>query len=185
MNAFQSLKPWTVSLEGNPSWALTSEADVRFFIPRLLAAIFVAVISSNKDKAKLLRRKVCQGTTARARLCRVETKWNFRRGSIFSTIPVDTCNCDIVSFDRIFLRRPLSAGVTQKTTLPCNLELLFSLDSCAPFAVVPFCLDDDTGEPHWRCASHQRRASGVDLTIATHLAASSTSDVHGSQGVWR
>lgn len=47
-NAFHNLKPCTVSLEGNPSWALTSEVDVRFFIPRLLAAN-----SSDNNKPKL------------------------------------------------------------------------------------------------------------------------------------
>jgi hypothetical protein len=35
--AFHSRKPCIVSLEGNPSVALTSDADVRFFIPCLLA----------------------------------------------------------------------------------------------------------------------------------------------------
>src|SRR5579859_2964734 len=39
IKAFHSLKPCTVSLEGKPSLALTSVADERFFIPRLLTAI--------------------------------------------------------------------------------------------------------------------------------------------------
>jgi hypothetical protein len=42
IKAFHSRKPCTVSLEGNPSVAQISEADVRFFIPCLLANQFHA-----------------------------------------------------------------------------------------------------------------------------------------------
>jgi len=51
--AFHSRKPCTVSLEGNPSVALTSDADVRFFIPCLLANQFHA----GNTKPQVLREK--------------------------------------------------------------------------------------------------------------------------------
>src|SRR3569832_3012823 len=40
IKAFHSRKPCTVSLEGNPSVALTSDADVRFFIRAFSQAKF-------------------------------------------------------------------------------------------------------------------------------------------------
>ena len=75
-NAFQSLKPCTVSLEGKPSVALTSEADVRFFISRLLAAI------SNDKNRSCRARKYAKEHTRGQGCVGLKREWNFRRGSI-------------------------------------------------------------------------------------------------------
>ena len=77
-NAFHSLKPCTVSLEGNPSVALTSEADVRFFIPRLLAAISKRQKTNRSCRAGKYAKEHPRGQGCVGLRC----EGNFRGGSI-------------------------------------------------------------------------------------------------------
>jgi hypothetical protein len=60
-NAFHSLKPCTVSLEGNPSVALTSEADVRFFIPRLYSGNFKTAKTNRSCAPESMPRNIHAG----------------------------------------------------------------------------------------------------------------------------
>ena len=71
--AFHSRKPCTVSLEGNPSVALTSDADVRFFIPCLLANQFHA----GNTKPQVLREKYAKEDRCEQVMSRVARKGTF------------------------------------------------------------------------------------------------------------
>jgi hypothetical protein len=62
IKAFHSRKPCTVSLDGYPSLALTSETDVRFFISRLLSCqVNLAARLSRPDEVESMPRNNSPG----------------------------------------------------------------------------------------------------------------------------